>query len=385
MIDIVLAESINRFGLDLCALLRERPGTLFFSPLSIASGFAAARAGARGATAEQIAAVMKFPPRQQELDEEFLLLLDSLGILEGRRGYTVRMVTALGVAGGSGHQPAFRDLLARNYLGLTDEYDFAASAEAARESMNSWAAERTHGKVRELFESGSVHAGTQLALASGIYFKAQWLSHFLRSKTRDGDFQVTPDYRVSVPFMFQEERFNFVETDLFDAVELPYLSFDYSLLIFVPRALGGMEEFERQLSLDSLAKWGLEFRARQVSVALPRLRLEAIFDLRRVLGDLGLRSAFEEDADFSGVSGGTGLKLSCAVHRAILEVNEEGKEAAAATNPPLMMSPFVQPVEPASLRADRPFFLLIRHNATGALLFLARVTNPRESLCQFAG
>lgn len=388
MQDFALAEAINRFGLELYALLRSRPGTLVFSPLSIASGLAAARMGARGETHEQIQAVLHLARKQEGVDDAFTALLGQIGAIEPRRGHTLRLVNALGTAAGRAPAPSVREQLEQHYLALCDAYEFSSAAEAARESINAWAAERSHGRIRELFDAGSLSGGTELALGAGLYFKAQWVSQFARTRTRDAEFHVSRDYAVSVPLMFQEERFNFFEGPTFDAIELPYVSYDDSLLVLLPRDADGLEALERTLTPENLAQWVLELRARQVSVWLPRLRLEACYDLVRVLSDLGLQGAFAPEADFSGFlpeAGAPSLHLSAAVHRAVIEVNEEGKEAAAATNPPIMMSPLVQPVAPASFRADHPFCFLVRHNATGLILFLGRVTNPRESYSCFAG
>jgi serpin B len=211
------------------------------------------------------------------------------------------------------------------------------------------------------------------------------VSQFLRTRTQDAEFRVSRDYSVSVPTMTQQERFNFLQGQGFDALELPYLGYDYSLMLFLPTEGDGLGELERTLSPENLTKWLLEFRARQVSVWLPRLRLEASLDLTRVLSDLGMPLAFTAEADFSGVNGkSSDLYLAPALHRAVLHVNEEGKEAAAATNPPVAV-PAMQSAAPAAFRADHPFFFFVRHNPTGMILLMGRVTNPREALVSVVG
>lgn len=384
MIDVAIAESINRFGVELYALLRSRSGNLFFSPPGISCSFSMALAGARGRTAEEISAVLRAPRDQAQHHEGLISLLEELGAIEQRRGYLLDVVHVLCVAAGSALLDGYKQFLAR-YNVLTDEYDFASAGEAAREAINSWVSERTHGRIHELLEAGSLRSDSRVLLADGIYFRGQWVSQFLRTRTRDAEFQVAPSYRVSVPMMHQQERFNFFEGPDFDGLELPYLGYDYSLLLFLPRAADGLGELEKLLTPETLASWLLEFRARQVSVWLPRLRLETTIELNRVLSDLGMPLAFTPEADFSGMNGRTDdLYLAPALHRAAWVVNEEGKEAAAATNPPIPTE-VLKPAPPATFRADHPFFFVLRHNPSGVILLLGRVVNPRESYISLAG
>ena len=383
MIDVGISESINRLGMELYALLRNRQGTLFFSPPNIATTYAMALAGAAGRTADEMAAVLRAPRDRGHLHDGLLELLEEMGATEQRRGYLLSSVLALCPLAGSGVQPEYRKLLDR-YAALSSEYEFGTATEASREAINEWASEKTHGKMRELIEPGTLRADTRLLLAGALYFRGQWVSQFLRTRTQDSEFRVSRDYAVSVPMMQQQERFNFLEAPDFDALELPYLGYDYSLMLFLPREGDGLTELEKTISPENLTRWLLEFRARQVSVWLPRLRLEASLDMTRVLSDLGMPLAFTADADFSGVNAkANDLYLAPALHRAVFHVSEEGKEAAAATNPPIMAVP--QPVAPALFRADHPFFFLVRHNPTGMILLMGRVTNPRESHVALVG
>lgn len=383
MIDIAISESINRFGMELYALLRNRQGTLFFSPPSIACAFAMTYAGARGRTAEEIAAVLRLPRDASHLHEAWSDLLDELGAKEQRRGYYLMTLNALCGQLGTVFNDEYRKILT-TYGALTDEYEFSTAGEAARLSINAWATERTAGKIRYLLEPGAIRSDTRLLLSCALYFRGQWVSQFRAKRTEDAEFRVAPGYSVSVPMMFQEERFNCLVDDTVDAIELPYVGYEYSLMVFLPREADGLEQFEKSLTPETLANWLLEFRARQVSVWLPRLRLEASLELNRVLSDLGMPLTFSQDADFSGMTAAVkGVPLSAALHKAVFTVNEEGKEAAAATNPPIAMIP--QPAAPASFRADHPFFFFVRHNPTGAILLMGRVTNPREALVSLVG
>jgi serpin B len=383
MIDVGISESINRFGMELYALLRGRAGTLFFSPPSIATTFAMALAGARGRSAEEMAAVLRAPRDREMLHEGLLALLEEIGATEQRRGYLLSHILALCPTAGTGLQDDYRKLLDR-YGALSSEYEFSTATEASREAINDWASEKTHGKIRELLEPGTLGSDTRLLLCGGIYFRGQWTSQFLRTRTQDSEFRVSRDYAVSVPMMQQQERFNFFDGPGFSGLELPYLGYDFSLMLFLPHESEGLLELEKTLSPENLTKWLLEFRARQVSVWLPRLRLESSIEMTRVLSDLGMPLAFTAEADFSGINGKPhDLYLAPALHRSLFHVNEEGKEAAAATNPPIMQVP--QPVAPASFRADHPFFFFVRHNPTGMILLMGRITNPRESLVSLLG
>jgi serpin B len=167
-----------------------------------------------------------------------------------------------------------------------------------------------------------------------------------------------------------------METEGFQALELPYVENELSMIVFLPKKMDGLAELEKSFTADNLAKWLPELHKQEVQVELPRFKMTSEFRLDQVLKSMGMTDAFSlPPADFSGMDGKKDLFISAVLHKAFVDVNEEGTEAAAATAVVVGMT--AAPAEPLVFRADHPFLFLIRDNRTGSILFMGRVTNPQ--------
>jgi serpin B len=293
------------------------------------------------------------------------------------RPYKLSVANALWGREGETFLPDFLRLLREHYgVGLR-LVDFR-SAEQARETINSWVEEQTGGRIKDLLQPPLPRPDTSLLVTNAIYFKGDWATPFPMAATRDEDFKVTLDKVVPLPMMHRTGRLNYFEGDGFQALELPYAGGDLSMVVLLPRKVDGLAEFEQSLTAGSLAASLLGLRPHRVEVALPRFRMESAFELAPVLSAMGMPAAFNDAADFSGINGRRDLYLSAVVHKAFVDVNEEGTEAAAATGVAVArMAIAVRPEPVVVFRADHPFVFLIRLNRTGSLLFLGRVVNPR--------
>ncbi len=210
-------------------------------------------------------------------------------------------------------------------------------------------------------------------LTNAIYFKAAWMWPFSPQATSPGDFKVSAARTIKVPLMHGNVPTTYLRTDTFEAVELPYEDRDLSMVVFLPKQ-GGLAAFEKTLTAANLATWqrGLKFHA--VQVTLPKFKVTDEFMLGSTLVKMGMPAAFDPNrADFSGMTSQAKLFISHVVHKAFVDVNEAGTEAAAATA--VVMATAAAP-QPATFTADRPFVYLIRDNRTGSILFLGRVVNP---------
>jgi serpin B len=174
--------------------------------------------------------------------------------------------------------------------------------------------------------------------------------------------------------MNQTENFNYMEADDFQALELPYVDNELSMIILLPKKFDGLGDIEDKITLKDLSNWLTRLRSRKVIVSIPRFKMTSQFGLAGVLKSMGMRDAFSQQADFSGMNGRKDLFISAVIHKAYVDVNEEGTEAAAATGIVVGITS-VQP-QPPVFRADHPFLFLIRDNNSGSILFLGRVTNP---------
>jgi serpin B len=341
-------------------------------------------AGARGDTERQIAQALHFDLDQARLHPVFAALEAGLpvGPLRGtagqeRAGVVLRIANSLWPQAGYPLLDTFLALVKAHYGASITPLDYGDS-EAARRTINAWVEDRTEGKIVDLIQPGMLGAMTRLVLVNAIYFKGNWASQFDPDLTHDASFQVTPAQQVQVPMMTRQGSFRYAEHDGLQVIELPYAGDGLSMIILLPRQAVGLAGLEAELTVETLGRWTGGLRQQEVMVFLPRFRLESTFRLDSALMALGMADAFDMGkADFSGMDGQKGwLYIGSVIHKAFVDVNEEGTEAAAATAV-IMRTLSVAPPLPI-FRADRPFLFLIRDNGTGGILFLGRVVSPGE-------
>jgi len=379
---VLVKSGNNAFALDLYGKLSEQEGNLFFSPYSISTALAMTYAGARGNTAAQMAEVMHFNLPQEWLHPAFGTLILYLQVRQQQEGgYELAVANALWGQKGYPWLNEFLELTRENYgAGLRlQEVDFAGDTEGARQTINDWVEEETREKILELLQEGDINVETALVLTNAIYFKGDWASRFKENRTRPGPFTLSDGSKVEVPMMHQTEEFGYMETDGLQALELPYAGEELSMLVLLPREIEGLAELEESLTVVKLDEWLGALREREVDVYLPRFKMVSRFELSEVLKALGMTDAFDpQNADFTGMMAPRDIEgplwISMVIHKAFVDVNEEGTEAAAATA--VIMQGLDGPEEPAIFRADHPFLFLIRDNASGSILFMGRVIDP---------
>ncbi len=369
----------NEFALELYAKLRTAQGNIFFSPYSISSALAMTYAGARGQTAEQMAAVMHFGLGQQRLDPARALVMDEVDGAGRAQGSRLNVANALWPQKGYDFLPDFLHLVERHYRARIVQLDFAGATEHARQTINGWVEERTEGKITDIIPPGVLDRLTRLVLTNAIYFKGAWMEPFKEERTSDEPFWLSAEKSVRAPMMNQTERFGYAEFEGCQVLELPYSGRALSMVVLLPREREGLPSLEGALSLNVVNGWLAGLRRREVVVALPRFKLTSQFQLHGVLRAMGMSDAFSlPPADFSGMNGRTDLFISAVIHKAFVDVNEEGTEAAAATAVVVALTAMPEPRNPPVFRADHPFIFLIRHVPTKTILFLGRLTDPTE-------
>jgi serpin B len=367
-----VVEGNTAFALDLYQQLKANEGNLFFSPYSISVALAMTYAGARGNTAAQMAQTLRFRLDQAQLHPAFAALEARLNRVQ-QKGHV-----KLGVANSLWPQKKY-DFLPE-FLVLTKEYygveitpvDYVNATEAARLVINEWVETKTDKKIIELIPPGILNALTCLVLATAIYFKGDWACQFDEQLTRDAPFHVSATKSVTVPMMNQTREMRYAKRDGLQILELPYAGDDLSMIVLLPDKIKEVEELEAALTTERLDIWTAKLRETEVNVFLPKFKTSSAFDLSRKLQVMGMPDAFS-DADFSGMDGMKWLFIAAVLHKAFVDVNEEGTEAAAATA--VIMSR-AAPILPDNFRADHPFVFLIRDNVTRSILFLGRVVNP---------
>ena len=385
----VVAEN-NAFAFDLYRQLRGEPGSLFFSPLSISAALAMTYAGAAGATARQMADVFHWALPGDRLHPAFgeliaRLLGQSAGASAPPGDQASKFIfdIANSLWGQSDYQfyDDFLDTLAESYHAPLVRHDFrgsGASAEEGRTLINDWVSDKTHDRIKDLLKKGDITTATRLVLVNAIYMKAAWQYAFDENATRPQTFHL-PGEDLTVEMMHQTQRYKYAEGDGYQVLELPYAGTSMSMDIFLPGA-GAFDAFEQGLSAETTAAILDTLGTCEVSLSLPKFKVEQEMALSAVLKALGMTDAFEPfGADFSGIHDssvdGEDFYIAGVRHKAWIEVKEDGAEAAAATAVGGSGNAWGwSPPPPVPFTADRPFIYMIRDTATGSTLFMGRVS-----------
>ncbi|KAM5264031.1 leukocyte elastase inhibitor-like [Ctenodactylus gundi] len=376
-----LSASNTLFALELfLALSKNNPeGNIFISPLSISSAMGMVFMGSRGDTASQIAQVFHF-----DMVEDIHSRFQSLNAEINKRGapYTLKLANRLYGEKTYSFLPDFSASTQKMYGADLASVDFQHASEDARSAINQWVKEQTEGKIPELLAAGVVDNMTKLVLVNAIYFKGKWQKKFTKEDTTDAPFRLNKKDTKTVKMMHQTGKFAYGHiADLnCQVLELPYEGQDLGMVIVLPDDIEdestGLTKIEKQLTLEKLREWTKpeNLRTLEVNVSLPRFKLEDSYELNSHLARLGVEDLFNSNkADLSGMSGTRDLFISKIVHKAFVEVNEEGTEAAAAS---AGIAAFCMLVEEVNFIVDHPFLFLIRKKSTDTILFLGRVSSP---------
>ncbi|CAK6951998.1 Hypothetical predicted protein [Scomber scombrus] len=377
-----LSKANTEFSLALLKKLSDNDGktNIFFSPFSISSALAMVLLGARGNTATQMSECLKTKNLKDDVHASFAQVLNELNKPDAPYALSV----ANRLYGEQSYQ-FVEDFVAqtrKNYNAELESVDFVASSEAARVNINKWVEKKTQDKIKDLLAQGVVDGLTKLVLVNAIYFKGNWDKRFQESSTRDAKFRLNKNESKPVKMMHQKTKFplTFIPEANCQILEMPYKGKELSMLIFLPMDIEdnstGLEKMEQQLTYENFVEWTRPdmMDEIEVQVGLPRFKMEEKYDMKDVLTSMGMVDAFDMGkSDFSGMSPANDLVLSKVVHKAFVEVNEEGTEAAAATAAIMMLRCAMRP---PTFVADHPFLFFIRHNPSMSVLFAGRYCSP---------
>ena len=374
-----VVQGNNEFAADFYSHLKDKTsGNLFFSPYSLSAALAMTYAGAAGETQKQMAEVLHFTVPEQELHEG-MARLHSILLAGKTKGYELRVANRLWGQEGYQFLPEFLQATRKYYGADLGVLDFAQNAEAARQEINDWVARQTEDKIEDFLAHGVLNGLTRLVLTNAVYFNGNWQERFITYATKDTPFHLSADKEVTVPMMCQGKHFRYRATDDCQVLQMPYAKNHVSMIVLLPKEIGGLTQLEKKLTHENLGEWAKGLSKELVIVYIPRFRMTSQFNLKATLQSMKMTLAFDQKADFSRISPREGLYISAVIHRAFVDVSEEGTEAAAATGISSPKSkPPLQSEKPPVFRADHPFLFLIRDNRTGSVLFMGRVVNPKE-------
>jgi serpin B len=362
----------NAFALDLYRQLRDREGNLFFSPYSTSTALAMTYVGAKGQTATEMSKVLHFSLEPESLHPAFASLLGMLNTKD-KQGFQLNTANRLWGQQEYNFLKPFKQVTQDYYGAALEEVDFINATEETRRTINKWVEQQTQEKIQNLIASDILTSLTRIVLTNAIYFKATWVNQFDPAYTKNKFFTIAPGQQVDVPTMSLEASVGYAEFDNLQVLELLYSGEETSMVILLPKNVDGLAALEQQLTQENLKNWlsAIEYDECPERIHLPKFRVNSQFEFKQVLSKMGMGSAFNDSADFSGMNGRKDLFLANVIHKTFVDVNELGTEATASTE-----ATGVSRCGGESFNADRPFIFLIRHIPSGSILFMGRIVNP---------
>jgi len=367
--------SLSKFSTSLYKVLSKSVGgseNVFVSPFSIATVLSMVHVGAKRNTAAQLKKVMHVTDIE---DEKVSAVLGNLcQSLKGDENYTLESANQMYVANNYPLADYFQMSMKNHFGAVPENVDF--TLDETRLNINKWVQDFTQQKIKDLIPEGVLGDLTRLTLVNAVYFKGNWLHKFNAAITRPEPFYLgSKENSVDANMMRIKTKFHSGYLDNLDArvLELPYVGGKLSMFIILPNKIEGMADLEAALTEDTFQTMDRAMRSSKIEVGLPKFKVEADVKIKAVLTEMGITDLFDIDtADLSGISGINELYVSDAFHKAFVEVNEEGSEAAAATAAMIELRCLPPRTEP--FICDHPFIYLIRDNSSKLILFVGRLS-----------
>ncbi|XP_060228340.1 serpin B9-like [Meriones unguiculatus] len=372
-----VSEANGTFAIQLLkTLCQNNPSkNVCYSPVSISSALAMVLLGAKGETAAQICQALDLNTKEN-IHQGFHWLLSNLN--QPRRKYTLSMANRLFAENTCEVLSTFKESCLKFYQSELERLSFAKDAKKSRKHINMWVSKQTKGKIPELLSDNAIDSGTRLVLVNALYFKGKWDQPFNKELTLEMSFKINEKKERPVEMMMHEDIFNLAYVDEVQAklLEIPYKGMELSLFVLLPDDGVDLRKVENNLTFEKLTAWTRPdfMESLNVEVYLPKFKLQEDYDMESVFQQLGMADVFDGNkADLSGMSPERGLCVSKLVHKSVVEISEEGTEAAAASS---AIECCFASEDDSIFCADRPFLFFIRHNKTNSLLFCGRFSSP---------
>ncbi|MHA1147939.1 MAG: serpin family protein [Promethearchaeota archaeon] len=379
------STSSNLFAIELYKQLKKPEENLFVSPLSIFTAMTMIYVGARGSTEEEIKDILHLSIPQRRLPMQVKTLND---ILRSHEETIIKMANSIWTDLGYELNESFLYVIDENYEGALYKENFS-DIEGTCDKINAWVSKNTEQKIKGIITPNSFDPNIRLILLNAIYFNGKWANPFKKDLTKDAPFFLEDGSSIQIPMMHQKETFSYYENEELQILEIPYkntllfgTNMYYSMIIILPRDKKGLEEIEKTLTLESISKQLEQFQQEEVKVYIPKFKIETKYELKKDLREMGMTESFTSNANFSGIVDTSKSEppfIGEIIHKAFVDVNEEGTEAAAVTM--ITALPKGMPIhkEIPEFKADHPFMFMIQDSQTKSILFIGRISNPKEN------
>ena len=366
----------NQFAFDMYQQINGQPDqadkNVFFSPYSLSTAMAMLYTAAEGETKAQIQKTFHYPT-PTTLNPNSAALYNQFN--KPNPDHKLATVNDLWMQQGLTPTKSYIDTVQRYYSGQVTALDFEGSPDSARQTINKKIVEKTKQMIPELLPKGSIKSDTAVVLTNAVYFKGDWTLPFTAERTSAQPFYNAIGRASTVQMMQQQSYFSYYEDKHIQVVQLPYKGDDLSMLVVLPKFNHklAMQQLTKSLSATKIKQWRSGLVRQEVDLQLPKFKLDARYQMKTLLADMGMPKAFNNGAEFNLYADGTPIKLDEVYHQAVVTVDEKGTEAAAAAGAVGMYVGMSYPVE---FKADHPFMFMIKDNKTDAILFLGQVNKP---------
>ncbi|XP_055630058.1 serine protease inhibitor 42Dd-like isoform X1 [Toxorhynchites rutilus septentrionalis] len=358
-VDTNFIRNTNDFALKLYKqIVSNETKNVIISPFSISTCLSFAAMGAAGETAKEMLSVMQYDiaAGKETIANNFGKIIAGL---DGNN--SLKIANKIYVMERYQVKPSFGEIATKNFRSEVDTVNFVQNVETAR-TINQWVEQKTNDKIKDLISPDCLDGMTRMVLINAIHFKGTWTHQFNPENTRPMPFWISPNESTDVPMMNTKKHFKY---GIFDelglaALELTYVNNDISMLILLPHERDGLGQLEENLLNLNISDMLTKMRSQEVELSLPKFKIEFNVDLQETLEKLGMAGIFSDSADFSELLVQKDpLQVSKVVHKAFIEVNEEGAEAAAATATVMRMKrSLIGPV--TRFNVDHPFMFILQ-------------------------
>lgn len=370
-----LPERNNHFAFNLLSHIPYGTDNMVVSPFSISTALAMTYTGARGTTLDEMAAIMHFDTDQQRFHNEYGEYLASLKKM-AEKHIQLNIANSLWAQEDYHFLESFFEINKKHYESETFMVNFRANREQVRLDINDWVFNETREKIKDLIAPGVFTDDTRLVLVNAIHFFGHWLREFDPDLTRENIFYLSDQQHVMADFMIRTDTFPYFENEMMQALEIPYSGRDFSMLLLLPVEGLSLKDMEKTLDAATYTEIIKNMQSKEVDLFVPRFEAETKLDLEETLMGMGMRKPFSREADFRGMTGDYELQIDKVIHQAMIEVAEEGTEAAAATAVVMIRKTAIDPEPRTVFNANRPFIFFIKDNRHQSILFAGRIMNP---------
>ncbi len=371
-----IIEADNSFGLKLFKELNTEmaDSNVFISPLSVSMALGMTYNGAVGSTEEAMRTTLEFGELSMaEINESYKSLIELLKGIDSDVEFNIANSIWYKY-----DRPFKQDFFER----CRDYFDARVSGldfgkpQAVKDTINNWVEENTNGRIKDILDY--VDPWAVMYLVNAIYFNGTWTYQFNEEDTKNDIFYLPGGETKDCKMMEIKSLFKYFEDSLLQAIDIPYGSGNYSMTVVLPGYGEDIEEFIAGLTQEKWNEWMSRFYEDSVNLFLPKLKLEYKTDsiLKEVLKEMGMEIAFDPyRANFTGMADPSNIWIGRVIHKAFLEIDEEGTEAAAATVVEMLESSVPEETDPI-IMINRPFIFAIRENHSGAILFIGKIVDP---------